>query len=172
MATKWAVGRDKPAMNVRHILFPTDFSHYNDAALQLASTVAAESNAVLHIVHVDDMHDLNLPIAVSSGNESHAEPWDRTAVYERLERIVPPANGVQYIHHYLEGEPTGRIVEFSKRENLDLIVMASHGRTGLSRLLMGSVTEGVTRKAHCPVLVVKQLSAVCNTRDAESLACT
>lgn len=48
------------------------------------------------------------------------------------------------------------IAEFSERENLDLIVMASHGRTGLVRVVMGSIAEGVMRKAQCPVLVVKQ----------------
>ena len=48
------------------------------------------------------------------------------------------------------------LLQFAKREGVDLIVMGSHGRTGLSRLLMGSIAEGVVRRSECPVLVVKQ----------------
>jgi nucleotide-binding universal stress UspA family protein len=63
---------------------------------------------------------------------------------------------VAYEHHYLRGSPVVEILNFAEDENIDLIVMASHGRTGLSRLLMGSIAEGVMRKARCPVLIVKQ----------------
>jgi universal stress protein A len=157
-------------MNVRNILFPTDFSHDNDAALEVASALAAASGAVLHIVHVDDMHELNLPLVVSGAYDSVTELWDRSAIHERLERIVPPASCVKYEHHCLEGKPIEKLVEFAKRENFDLIVMTSHGRTGVSRLLMGSVAEGITRKAHCPVLIIRQSSAIRETRDAKSLA--
>jgi nucleotide-binding universal stress UspA family protein len=65
---------------------------------------------------------------------------------------------LQYEHHYLKGIPVIEITGFAKREHVDLIVMASHGRTGLWRILMGSVAEGVMRKAACPVLIVKQPS--------------
>jgi nucleotide-binding universal stress UspA family protein len=143
-------------MNIRRILFPTDFSRYNDAALEFASTVAAEANALLYIVHVDDMHDLNVPLAISGPRESTSEIWDRSPVRQRLEQVVPPVSDVQHTHQYLEGLPVDEIVKFAKREDIDLIVMASHGRTGLSRLLMGSIAEGVMRKAACPVLIVRQ----------------
>jgi nucleotide-binding universal stress UspA family protein len=69
---------------------------------------------------------------------------------------VPKNKTVAYEHYYFKGSPVNEIVEFAERENVDLIVMASHGRTGLSRLLMGSIAEGVMRKAPCPVLIVRQ----------------
>jgi nucleotide-binding universal stress UspA family protein len=148
-------------MNTQSILFPTDFSHYNDAALELASTLAAESGAVLHIVHVDDMRDLNAAMADSGYPYTlPSEMEDRSDIMERLVQVVPPVAEVMYQHHYLKGMPIAEIVEFAKRENVDLIVMASHGRTGLARLLMGSIAEGILRKAPCPVLVVKQPARV------------
>jgi hypothetical protein len=58
----------------------------------------------------------------------------------------------------LKGSPVVEILGLAEQQNIDLIVMASHGRTGFSRLLMGSIAEGVMRKARCPVLVVKQPS--------------
>jgi nucleotide-binding universal stress UspA family protein len=56
----------------------------------------------------------------------------------------------------LLGEPAEEIIRFAKEENVDMIVMGTHGRTGFSRLLMGSVTEQVVRGAPCPVLTIKQ----------------
>jgi nucleotide-binding universal stress UspA family protein len=147
-------------MNVQRILFPTDFSHYNDRALEYASTLAAEADALLYIVHVDEMQDLN----ASMGEAGYlmAAAWaheGRSEVRMLLETVVPTSKDVAYEHYYLRGSPVTEIVKFAKRENVDLIVMASHGRTGLARLLMGSIAEGVMRKAPCPVLIVRQPAA-------------
>jgi nucleotide-binding universal stress UspA family protein len=144
-------------MDIRKILFPTDFSHYNDAALEFASRLAVESGALLEIIHVDDEREMSLVMADSGyPYVLPSEMEDRGEVRERLEQVVPPLAEVRYQHHYLKGIPIATIVDFAKRENVDLIVMASHGRTGLARLLMGSIAEGVLRRAPCPVLVVKQ----------------
>jgi len=148
-------------MNLQRILFPTDFSHDNDAALAYASTIAAESDALLYIVHVDETH----AVSPSLGEAGYVYPLaydanDRAEVRDQLSRITPTVPGVHYEHHYLQGSPVTEIVKFAQREHVELIVMASHGRTGLSRLLMGSVAEGVLRRAPCPVLVVKQPTAV------------
>jgi nucleotide-binding universal stress UspA family protein len=148
-------------MNVQRILFPTDFSHYNDAALQYASTLAAEADALLYIVHVDEMQDLNAAMGETGYLIAAAVAHEgRPLVRQRLESVVPTNSNVTYEHFYLTGSPVHEIVEFAERENVDLIVMASHGRTGLSRLLMGSIAEGVMRRAPCPVLIVRQPSAV------------
>jgi nucleotide-binding universal stress UspA family protein len=84
---------------------------------------------------------------------------DRQDIVDQLERIVPTEARVPYEHHYLRGSPVTEILNLAEVENVDLIVMGSHGRTGLSRLLMGSIAEGVMRQAKCPVLVVKQPAA-------------
>jgi nucleotide-binding universal stress UspA family protein len=142
-------------MNIKKILFPTDFSHYNDRALSLASTLAAESSATLVIIHVDEMRDVNAALG-EAGYLIATTLDDREDVKQQLETVLPTVATVNYEHHYRKGSPVVEILTFAEEENIDLIVMASHGRTGLSRLLMGSIAEGVMRKAHCPVLIVKQ----------------
>jgi universal stress protein A len=144
-------------MNIQRILFPTDFSHYNDAALNYASTLAGEADALLYIVHVDEMQDLNAAMGEAGYLIAAAVAHEgRPEVRRRLEEVVPTSEEVIYEHYYLRGSPVDEIVQFAERENVDLIVMGSHGRTGLSRLLMGSIAEGVMRRAPCPVLVVRQ----------------
>ena len=97
---------------------------------------------------------------------------ERTEVIEQLEKVRPTVPTVKFERHYLKGSPVVEILTFAADENIDLIVMASHGRTGIPRLLMGSIAEGVMRKAQCPVLVVKQPSGERksreNSRDVEN----
>jgi nucleotide-binding universal stress UspA family protein len=144
-------------MNFKNVLFPTDLSDYNGTALAYASVLAAESGAKLHILHVDDMQDISAEL-VEFGYV-YPTPWDdneRAKVREELNQITPAAAHVPFEHHYLRGAPARTIIEFAESQRVDLIVMASHGRTGLARLVMGSVAEEVTRRAPCPVLIVKQ----------------
>jgi nucleotide-binding universal stress UspA family protein len=152
-------------MNIHKILFPTDFSHDNDRALRLASTLAAESGATMYIAHVDELRDLTAAMG-EAGYLMATALDDRPEVRDQLERILPTVPTVAYEHHYLRGSPVTELLAFAESENIDLIVMASHGRTGLSRLLMGSIAEGVMRKAKCPVLIVKQPAAEDETAES------
>jgi nucleotide-binding universal stress UspA family protein len=77
-----------------------------------------------------------------------------------LGNVVPTDHNVPFEHRLLVGEPATAIVEDAEKEGADLIVMGTHGRTGLSRLLMGSVAEAVVRRAKCPVLTVKHPAQV------------
>ena len=139
------------------ILFPTDFSHYNDACAEVRISLSRGSGALLYIVHVDEMQDLDATMGEAGYLMAAAlAPEGRPEIRKRLEQVLPTNKDVAYEHCYLRGSPVAEILEFAERENVDLIVMASHGRTGLARLLMGSVAEGVMRKAPCPVLIVKQ----------------
>lgn len=143
-------------MKINSILFPTDFSEYNEAALKYASALAAETGAVLHIVHVHDVGEINP--AFGEASYMYASSWqeDVNRALQHLRTINPTRPNVKYDHTCLTGRPEDEIVTFADENDIDLIVMASHGRTGLQRLLMGSVAESVLRKAPCPVLVVKQ----------------
>lgn len=143
-------------MNIKSILFPTDFSEYNEAALKLASTLASESKATLYIIHVHDVQSFS----AAAGEFSYldAPTWHEQLrnAEEQLENVVPSIPSVSYERECLTGNPVVEILKFAEGHNVGLIVMASHGRTGLPRLLMGSIAEGVMRKAPCPVLIVKQ----------------
>jgi len=138
-------------MNTSKILFPTDFSKHGQAALEMATSLARDRGATLLIVHVEEP-----PLAYGGGEFYYgvAEP-NQEDLERMLLEVVPTDQSVRYEHRLLAGSPARAILDLAKEEQVDLIVMPTHGRTGLLRLLMGSVAEEVVRKAHCPVLTVK-----------------
>ena len=139
-------------MNADKILFATDFSHASDAALAYASSLARDTGALLLIVHVEEP-----PLAYGAG-EMYYEPipTEHPGLEETLHGVQPTLPEVRCEHHLLMGAPAQELVDLARREGVDLIVMGTHGRTGLSRLLMGSVAEEVVRRAACPVFTLKQ----------------
>ncbi|QDT00248.1 universal stress protein [Adhaeretor mobilis] len=143
-------------MNIIKILLPTDFSESSKAALGYASTLAAETGAKLIIAHV--FNDTPIYLAGYAGMATMPDysPEVERANRKLLEQVQPTKSNVQVEHRFLNGPPEKEIVGLADREQVDLIVMGTHGRTGLSRLLMGSIAEGVLRNAKCPVLTVKQ----------------
>ena len=139
-------------MDIKRIVFPTDFSHTGDAALRFATTLAKESGAKIIVVHVQES-----PIAYGGGEMYYgiAEP-DEAEQLKMLHQVRPTDPSVPVEHRLVMGDPASTVVSVAEEEKADLIVLGSHGRAGLSRLLMGSVAEAIVRKAHCPVLVYKQ----------------
>jgi nucleotide-binding universal stress UspA family protein len=151
-------------MDIKRILLPTDFSECSRAALDCASCLASATGARLYILYVDELKDVSVPaIPPVEGGYLYAAAWDderREELQEMLAKIVPTVANVAYEHRLLTGSPTAQILRFAEQESIDLIVMGSHGRTGLARLVMGSVAQAVMRGAKCPVLIVKQPMAV------------
>ena len=135
-----------------NILFPTDFSELSDAARPLATVLARDNQATLHIVHIKGPAK-KLTAAGAYGDA----PVDAStpALTQMLNSVKPTDETVPCRHHLIMGDPADDVVRFAEREGMDLIVMGTHGRTGLSRMLMGSVAEAVVRHATCPVLTVK-----------------
>ena len=105
------------------------------------------------IVHVEEP-----PMAYGGGEMYVPIEENRDELRKSLVQIVPTDHAVPFEHMLLVGDPAQAISETAEKEGCDLIVMGTHGRTGLTRLLMGSVAEAVVRKAKCPVLTVKQPS--------------
>jgi nucleotide-binding universal stress UspA family protein len=138
-------------MNAPKILFPTDFSTLSKTALDTATALARDRGAKLLIVHVQEP-----PIAYGGGEFYYGikEP-DRRDLQRMLQEVLPSDPVVGYEHRLIAGTPAEAIVNLAKTEAVDMIVLATHGRTGLFRLLMGSVAEAVVRRATCPVLTVK-----------------
>lgn len=142
-------------MKAKKILFPTDFSTCSDAGLEQATALARDSGAKLLIVHVEE------PPTVYGAGEMYyglIEP-DREALLKMLHAVIPTDSAVPCEHRLLQGDPANCIVGLAEQEQCDLIVIGTHGRTGVSRLLMGSVAEAVVRRAKCPVLTYKQTQA-------------
>jgi nucleotide-binding universal stress UspA family protein len=146
------------AMNFKKILVAIDFSPCSQAALEYATRLASDTGAGLYIVHVDELLDVSIPaIPPFEGGYVHESMWDerKQVVRDQLAKVVQCGAGVLYDYRCLMGTPAYEILKLADREHVDLIVIGSHGRTGISRLTTGSVAEGVMRRATCPVLMVK-----------------
>jgi nucleotide-binding universal stress UspA family protein len=129
-------------IQVRKILYPTDFSSYSNQAYFHAVAQAEVHGASLTIVYV-----YNPAVEVAEEDRSY---WRM-----QLESIHPSNLNIPIDHVMLEGDPAAEIVRYARESGIDQIVLGTHGRTGVERLLMGSVAERVMREAPCSVLVVK-----------------
>jgi nucleotide-binding universal stress UspA family protein len=144
-------------MEIRHILAPVDFSDYSKKAIDMALTLAQTFGAKLSLLHVVEPPPYPIEGYAPSGMEaSLLEDLERQAAQE-LAQLLPEAQaaGVEVTRQVIIGSPYRQIIEIAKGAHVDLIVMATAGRTGFSRLVMGSVAERVVRTAPCPVLTVR-----------------
>jgi len=134
------------------ILVPMDFSAPSDAALEHARAFARTWNGSLHLLHVT-AERLTPPHAAGD----HADP---TAMREIRDRLVDADRERRLTIRVVERKPPAEaIINYARFAHIELIVMGTHGRTGVAHLLMGSVAESVVRSAPCPVLTVHQGSA-------------
>jgi nucleotide-binding universal stress UspA family protein len=137
-------------MEIRHILAPTDFSAPSCRAVTAACELAQTFGAKLSLLHVIEVPAYAIEVALPLEN------LERDARRE-LALLLPEAASAHVdVTRLVElGVPYQRIVETATAEQVDLIVMATHGRTGLSHLVLGSVAERVVRLAPCPVLTIR-----------------
>ena len=137
---------------VNTILHPTDFSERSQYAFWLACSLARDYGARLIVLHV-----VAAPAVVyGEGVVVPPNPEElRAAAQEELDRLQAPRADVRAERRLAEGDAVEETLRVAQEANADLIVMGTHGRTGLGRLLMGSVAEQVVRRASCPVLTVK-----------------
>src|SRR6188474_1333867 len=129
-------------MKLRKILVPTDFSPAGEQALDVAASLARDNGGKLVIMHVEEP-----PLAYGGGEMYYGvDGANREDLIQRL-REIAPAQRVLCTHKLVVGDPAEAIIQIAESDNIDLIVMGIHGRTGLTRLLMGSVAEAVVRRA-------------------------
>jgi nucleotide-binding universal stress UspA family protein len=147
------------------ILVPTDFSTASDAALPHAEALARQKSASLLILHVEEP-----PLAYGAGELYYGLPEPSSErILKMLEEVKPTDPSVPFTHRLTMGDPAGEIVRIAAEEGVDMIVLGTHGRSGISRMLMGSVAEGVVRRASCPVLVSRAAAETLVGRKAEAL---
>lgn len=141
----------------RAVLVPLDLSTASRQALALARRLAAEAGAVLHLLHVAETVDVPGLYGDVDNPLLDAFPEIHARFREEMEAELAATGGpdVPVKYHLEDGRPADVIVDLAAEEGIDLIVLTSHGRTGLSRFVMGSVAERVVRAAPCPVLTVK-----------------
>ena len=144
-----------PRMHIERILVPIDFSTNSMHALAAALSLTQRFGAELLLLHVVEPVYAAEPNMASADLTTLLDAQERTAD-ERLVRILASlGTHGQHARILVEcGVPAQVIMEVARRTATDLIVIATHGRTGLSRMLIGSVAERVVRRAGCPVLTV------------------
>jgi nucleotide-binding universal stress UspA family protein len=145
-------------IDIKRILAPTDFSAHSEQAVRYACRLAERLGAELHLINVlseiipagpDPLLMPIMPPQFYQENEERAR--------ETLARLLDPSWGepsavttaVQW------GSPVEAIVDYAREQHIDMIVIATHGRTGLSHVLLGSVAERIVREAPCPVLTIR-----------------
>jgi nucleotide-binding universal stress UspA family protein len=147
------------------ILVPTDFSTASDAALPQAEALAKQKSASLLILHVEEP-----PLAYGGGELYYGLPEPNSErILKMLEDVRPADPTVAFTHRLTMGDPAGEIVRIAAEEGVEMIVLGTHGRSGMTRMLMGSVAESVVRRAPCPVLVYRAAAETLVGRRAEAL---
>jgi nucleotide-binding universal stress UspA family protein len=144
---------------LRQILLPTDFSGCANYAFPYAAAIARATQARILCVHVVE------PVVPAVGYSGLADPMPIADMSEQLEdsaeRELPrltdceELQGLEVEEVIVHGDAAAEIVRVAGEQGVDLIVISSHGRTGLGRMIFGSTAEAVVRHASCPVLVVK-----------------
>ncbi len=148
-------------IKIRNILVPTDFSDFSRYALNYAIAFAQTFKAKITLIHVTPERELDSLRQVSTFFEpgqlekllKQRESEDR----RQLNEFIPPElkKGIEVEAIHTVGMPFLDIIKTAKKKKVDLIIIATHGRSGLSHILFGSVAEKVVRNAPCPVLSIR-----------------
>lgn len=143
---------------VKKILFPTDFSEASHYALSYAVNMKRILNAELEIAHVlfDEANIVSFYLPQMTMQNISSEFEDGAMKqFEEFTANAPELEGVKFTKKLLKGTPYNEIVKEAATGNFDMIIIGTHGRTGLEHVLFGSTAEKVVRKAPCPVLTVR-----------------
>ena len=146
-------------IKIQRILFPTDFSANAKFAQEYATQLAEHFGAELHVLYVvQDMvlveADLGtIPLTPASNLDEARASAERAL--QQLPGIPASIGGKRVVRATRPGAPLVEIVRYGREHDIDMIVLGTHGRTGLSHVLLGSVAENVVRKATCPVLTIR-----------------
>ncbi len=141
---------------LKQILVPTDFSVCSDAAVKYARALAGAFDATLHLLHVvqDPYTQPWAAEAFPAPLGEMLEQWQEQA-RQRLATLVPDGEKGRSRMATVVGSPFYEIVRYAMEQQIDLIVIGTHGRGPLGHMLLGSVAEKVVRKSPCPVLTVR-----------------
>jgi nucleotide-binding universal stress UspA family protein len=147
-----------------HILIPTDGSDVAESAVEHALDLAEQYDAEVHALYVVDIDSVNLSLGTEQVDRLKQ---GRFSEMEELKSKADEATGavaargaergIEVVEHVSGGRPHTVIADYAEDHDMDLIVMGSHGRAGVRRALLGSVTERTLRSTHVPVLVVDYL---------------
>jgi universal stress protein A len=150
--------REIAMLPMHTILHPTDFSETAEGAFPLACSLARDHGARLIVLHVYPPPLGHDEVIARRQPEAYEKPF-----WSALRRVRTDDAKIDIEHRLVEGDAAAEILRVAQEADCDLIVMGTLGRTGLPRLLMGSVAEKIVRRASCPVLTVKVPSPVASS---------
>lgn len=144
-------------VRLRTILLPVDFSKFGEKAISYASAFAEQFGASVHLVHVVEPVVYPENYLVTSAGADDVNAALLQTAEQRLERLAAErfSQGIEVERSVRMGRPFIEITEAARECQADLIILATHGYTGLKHVLLGSTAERVVRHASCPVLTVR-----------------
>ena len=142
-------------VELKKILFPTDFSESAENASHYAISLAQKYGGKIYAVHVIEPFTYTVDFGIDySAQYKEMETSAKKLLNEIVASLKKSKIDVEGV--LLSGEPFVEIIKYAKKKQVNLIIMATHGRTGIEHMLMGSVAEKVVRKSPCPVLSIKK----------------
>ncbi len=143
-------------ISLKKILCPIDHSDCSKEALKYAVSFAMKDEAKLYLLHIIDIRSFNDSLVAMSQQIPDEETLEQLRM--KLLDCIPEdiRDDMDVEATVIQGIPFAEIISTAKEKEIDMIVIGSHGRTGISHMMLGSVSEKVVRKAPCPVLTVRQ----------------
>ncbi len=143
-------------INLKNILCPVDHSDCSKEALKYAVSFAMKDNSKLYLLHVIDIRvfDESIDAMTPQIPDEDTLKLLKTKLLDCIPKEIRDDMNVEAL--VVQGIPFVEIISIAKENNIDMIVLGSHGRTGIAHMMLGSVSEKVVRKAPCPVLTVRK----------------
>ena len=143
-------------INIKNILCPVDHSDCSKEALKYAVSFAIKDNSKLYLLHVIDIRTFDESINAMTPQipDDKTLAQLKTKLLDCIPEEIRDDMDVEAL--VVQGIPFVEIISTAKKNDVDMIVLGSHGRTGITHMMMGSVSEKVVRKAPCPVLIVRR----------------
>lgn len=158
-------------VQIKNILVPIDFSTSSNQVFELGHCLAKNNDAHLHLIHVID------PVYYQEHQQKKSDfEFIRKIRFENAKeelrkfKFELPHSEVEISEVLLEGIPHKEILNYSRQNDIDMIVIASHGWTNLSHMLMGSIADKIMRQADVPVICVKSNISVIRSREMRRLS--
>ena len=150
-------------LKVERILWPTDFSELSLRAAPYARAYTELFGAELHVLHVHQVPFIDPPLSPAASRDLARYDAEMPGVArQELKKIAAALfeGNAKVVCEVLAGQPWFMICDHAQQTRIDLIILATHGRTGLRHVLIGSTAERVVQHAHCPVMTVKTVDKV------------
>ena len=142
------------AVSLKNILFATDFSDVSEAALPFVAAMSLRYGGMVHVAHVLPVIDLVRPSAIDPATIGSVYEDAHSGTQERMQQLSLRLEGFPHHTYIRHGKVSEVLSDLIREHKIDLLVAGTHGRTGVGKLVMGSVAEQIFRTARCPVLTV------------------